>query len=220
MIERLFGFFADKVSQQYTAMATLSLLFFSQSLSASTLEDFFSGLQSLQGKFVQQSLSGSDQPRLQGEFQLRRPDHFRWQYQTPYAQTIITDGHRLWLYDADLDQVSIKPMSSAMVSSGPAALLTTSKPLAELFSIAALPPLPSGEDWYELLPRNQGENQEFEKIRIALYAHQLVAMVIFDMLGNATEIRFSKLKKNLPIADVVFKFVPPAGSDIIDETGQ
>ncbi len=215
-----FEFFRRSLLPPTVMLAACWQLFFSAALAASPLEEYFAGLQTLQGEFRQRSLSFADQPPMRGVFQLQRPDRFRWQYRSPYEQTIITDGQRLWLYDADLAQVSIKPMSAAMKTSGPAALLTSRRPLADLFSITALATPADDRDWYELVPTEKAdEPREFEKLQIALSAQGLAVMVIFDMLGNATEITFSHLRRNLPIASDLFTFVPPPGSDVIDETG-
>lgn len=180
---------------------------------------FFDHIQTLSGHFDQSSTSDSNDRHLSGDFLVLRPNRFRWEYRKPYRQTIIVDGQRLMIYDEDLAQLTIKPMAAGMATTGPAVLLSSDRPIATLFKIEPLPPRHDGLDWFELTPRQDDEDETgFERIRLAMTASGLDTMVVYDRLGNRTEIRFSQMRTNQPIDENRFVFTPPPGTDVIDET--
>ncbi|TDM09295.1 MAG: outer membrane lipoprotein carrier protein LolA [Ideonella sp. MAG2] len=49
-----------------------------------------------------------------GTFEFLRPNRFRFVYQKPYAQTIVGDGQKVWFYDIDLAQVTVRKMGDAL----------------------------------------------------------------------------------------------------------
>ena len=43
-----------------------------------------------------------------GVMMVSRPGKFRWQIDKPYSQLLVGDGEKIWMYDPDLRQVTVK----------------------------------------------------------------------------------------------------------------
>ena len=150
-----------------------------------------------------------------GSFALARPGRFRWDYLAPHPQTIVSDGKRLWIYDAELSQVTVKPLDSTLASS-PAALLGGSASVTESFDATDL-----GDDaglrWIELVPKVK--DGEFEKVRLGLGARFVEVLELTDAFSQTTRITFSGMRVNGPVDRKQFEFTPPPGADVIGDPG-
>lgn len=165
----------------------------------------------------EQTLYDEDSTPLQsssGSLQIKRPGRFFWRYTEPDRQDIVADGETLWLYDHELEQVTVSPVDERL-SGTPLALLTGTKPLTEEFQIKPLG-ASEGIDWLELTPRDAGS--DFETVYLGLDASGIAAMELQDNFGQVTQIRFTDSQSNTPIDDAVFDFEPPAGVDVIGES--
>lgn len=148
-----------------------------------------------------------------GTMQFSRPGKFRWEYDRPYEQLIVGDGTRVWLYDKDLNQVTVRRMDRALGSS-PAALLAGSNEIEKSYQFAALDSQ-DGLDWLEAVPVAQ--DTTFEKIRLGFGKTGLEVMELRDQFGQITVIRFSTIERNPKLAAELFRFTPPRGADVISE---
>jgi len=148
-----------------------------------------------------------------GTMEFSRPGRFRWEYTKPYEQTIVGDGTRLWIYDKDLNQVTVRKLDRALGAS-PAALLAGSNEIEKSYALKAAGN-EGGLDWLEATPRAQ--DTAFERIRLGLGKGGLEAMELKDQFGQTTVIRFSDLQRNVKIAPESFRFTPPKGADVISE---
>jgi len=179
------------------------------------LETFFSDVTSVRAEFTQQVL-GAEKTVLQetsGQMLLLRPGRFRWNYKKPYEQQIVSNGKKVWLYDIDLEQVTVKTVDGALGST-PALLLSSDTPLAENFTVREL-----GEEqnlqWVELMPLQKESG--FEKLVLGFDETNLVNMELHDAFGQLTRLRFSKVERNPVIDPVQFEFIPPKDVDVIGE---
>lgn len=158
-----------------------------------------------------------EQRRLQeessGTLVLRRPGQFRWHYIEPFEQEIVADGELIWIYDADLKQVAVRPMGRTMGGS-PAVLLSASEPLVEIFDLTDAGER-GGFNWVELKPREQ--DVAFVLLRIGMRDGLIGAMDLVDTFGQTTELRFFDLNTSPSVTAETFTFKPPAGTDVIDE---
>ena len=180
------------------------------------LKDFIASTHSGQADFTQLLLdkNGNTIQTASGTMQFVRPGKFRWAYQKPYEQLIVGDGARFWLYDADLNQVTVKKLDAALGSS-PAALLAGNNEIEHGF-ILQENGQQDGQDWLVATPRAQ--DTSFEKVRMAFDARaQLTTMELYDTFGQKTVLRFSKLQRNPQLSPQLFKFVPPKGADVLGE---
>ena len=177
------------------------------------LNNFFTKVSSLKGSFNQQVFSkkGKMIQSSTGLLYLSRPGKFRWVYKTPDPQTIVGDGKNIWIYDEDLEQVTIKPLSRAM-SSAPIAILTRKQSPDAQFIVKPLK-AKGGLDWFQLTPRKA--SKDFRNIEMGLDAKgNMRQMNMLDQLGQKTVIKLNT-QTNVPIAGKTFYFKPPAGVDVI-----
>lgn len=148
-----------------------------------------------------------------GTMMFSRPGKFRWVYDKPYYQLIVGDGEKLWIYDRDLNQVSVKKLSVALGSS-PAALLAGNNELEKNFTLKE-----GGEsdgiEWVEAQPK--AADSTFEFLRIGFAGDALKVMELRDNFGQTTTIVFSQFERNAALPSGSFRFVPPKGADVIGE---
>jgi len=177
------------------------------------LDTFFTGVSSLKGSFNQQVFSkkGKVIQQSTGNISLLRPGKFRWVYKTPDPQTIVGDGKNIWIYDEDLEQVTIKPMSHAL-SSAPIAILTRKQKPDEQFNVQAIIHNEAGLDWFKLTPHRK--SKDFKFIEMGLDKNGLRQMIMHDQLGQKTVLQLNA-KTNVPISGSTFFFKIPAGVDVI-----
>jgi outer membrane lipoprotein carrier protein len=194
----------------------LLLVGFSHGLGAHpALDDFLKNLQNLQTQFEQRLFNEAGElvERSEGKFYLQRPDKFRWDYQQPYQQLIVADGKKVWIYDKDLNQVTVKSFQRALGQT-PASLLISTQAVEEDFFINELP-AKEGVTRLELIPKNA--QAQFESMRLILRGKILLGFELVDNLGQTTLITCSELKRNPILNDHLFLFTPPVGADIIKD---
>jgi outer membrane lipoprotein carrier protein len=156
------------------------------------------------GKLTQQST---------GSFVFQRPGRFRWTYAKPVDQLIVGDGERVWIYDRDLNQVTVRRLSKALGST-PAALLAGSSEVEKAFELSDAGNR-DGLEWLEAKPKDAEAG--FERIRMGFSANGLQAMELTDNFGQTTRLRFSNLQRNPNIDPGEFRFEPPKGADVLGE---
>jgi len=148
-----------------------------------------------------------------GTMQFSRPGRFRWEYDRPYEQTIVSDGSKVWLYDKDLNQVTVRRFDRALGSS-PAALLAGSDDIEKSYRLTSLGSQ-DGLDWLEAVPRTQ--DTAFERVKLGFGKAGLEAMELRDQFGQITVIKFSTIERNPKLPPESFRFTPPKGADVISE---
>jgi len=179
------------------------------------LKEFARQTQTLSGQFSQVVLDRNGR-RLQesgGEFHLSRPGRFRWLYRSPYEQLIVGDGSRVWIYDSDLEQVTVRRVDRA-IGESPAALLAGSNEIERHFNVREAGPR-DGLDWLEATPKSR--EGSFERVRLGFRNQTLQVMELFDSFGQTTVLRFSELRFNPRLGADLFRFRPPAGVDVIGD---
>lgn len=185
---------------------------------AASLERFKSFLrttQSARAEFTQRVSDRQGKPLQEssGSFSYVRPGRFRWVYAKPNPQLIVGDGARVWIYDEDLNQVTVSRMARALGST-PAALLAGSAEIEQEFVFTEAG-MEGGLEWLEAKPRDR--EASFERIRLGMGAGGVEAMELFDHFGQTTRLRFSKLVRNPPLDPESFRFTPPKGADVLGE---
>lgn len=183
--------------------------------SADFVKDYFRSLTSLQADFVQTVFDEKSRAveRSQGQMAMQKPGRFRWDYREPFAQVIVADGERLWLYDKELEQVTVRPLDEAL-SATPLALLSGAAPLEEAFKVAAVTSR-DGLQWFELRPKT--EQTEFNVLRIAFRGEALQVLELEDIFNQRTRLEFTQLSRNAEVDPALLHFTPPAGVDVVGE---
>lgn len=149
-----------------------------------------------------------------GTMQFERPGKFRWVYEKPYEQLIIGDGTKVWFYDRDLNQVTVRKLDKA-IGSSPAALLAGDNTIELNFDLSETG-LQGELEWLEAKPKIK--EGSFELIRLGFTPTGILkAVVVKDNFGQTTVITFSRLEKNPKLAPETFKFTPPMNSDVISD---
>lgn len=179
------------------------------------LERFLTHLDTMEAQFVQTLINprGELVEESHGMLWLSRPGKFRLQYTNPYEQLYVADGHKMWMYDRDLEQVTVKEQSDALGST-PALLLSSSEPLKNNFTITELG-AHEGFQWLELKPKAADSN--FDYVRLALEGDVLRAMEMVDGFGQTTRLFFETVERNPRLSADKFHFQPPPGVDVIGE---
>ncbi len=181
----------------------------------SKLDAFAGGLHSLTGKFTQtiKDANGNAGKPSSGTLALQTPRQFRWETLTPTKQTIVADGSRVWLYDPDLEQVTVR-VQSAEESHSPLTVLTDVKQMDKDFNVVEQGEH-DGLSWLRLT--SKAKDPQFDYADLGFDANGLARMMFRDQLGATTDIRFSGWQRNAPIDPAIFNFVPPPGADVIGD---
>lgn len=179
------------------------------------LQRFIAQANSADGHFEQVVVSGAARrPQLSsGSFAFERPGRFRWSVETPYPQLLVSDGGRLWIWDEDLNQVTVKVLDDALGST-PAAILAGEGALEEAFELVDEG---AAEDlvWVRATPRQA--DSSFEFMRMGLSGDILMRMELRDHFGQTTTIDFVSLRLGVQRDPEFFSFVPPEGADVIGD---
>lgn len=201
-----------------TPLFLAALLVFSSAASASSidaLKAFVADTKTARASFTQAVLDKSGKVRQQssGTMAFARPGKFRWVYQKPFEQVIVGDGSKIWLYDADLQQVTIKQLGQALGSS-PAALLAGSKDIDKFYTLKDAGSR-DGLEWLEATPKDK--ESTFTGVRMGFAQNTLAAMEIKDNFGQTTVLKFTGLERNPSLPASEFRFTPPKGVDVISD---
>ena len=179
-----------------------------------TLREFARDVKSGRADFTQTVTSpdGAKKKTSSGTFEFARPNRFRFAYAKPYVQSIVADGQKVWIHDADLNQVSSRKFSHALGST-PAALLAGGS-LEKDFTLAPLPAR-DGLEWAQATPKAQ--DSAFQSVRIGFKGRDLAAVEITDSFGQRSLLQFTQFAPNAPVSPELFKFSVPAGADVIEQ---
>ena len=209
------------MSRQMIRSAVLGacLLFATAAQAQTQLDSYLEHLKTLRAEFTQvvTDNKGREVQNARGKLVIVRPGKFRWEL-TPDSgagasspQLMVADGKNLWFYDRDLEQVSVKPASSALTAT-PAGLLSGEGNIRELFTVS-----PAGKkdgfDWVLVVPKES--DADFREARLAFDKSGLRRMVLKDKLGQTVRLDFESSERNPPVAEAEVKFIPPADADVI-----
>ncbi|MDF1587619.1 MAG: outer membrane lipoprotein chaperone LolA [Gammaproteobacteria bacterium] len=157
-----------------------------------------------QGKVIEEA---------RGVFVLERPGKFRWDYTSPYPQHIVADGTRIWFYDVDLEQVTVKSQQEALTDT-PATLLSGEMLPQDKYSLTDIDS-DDGLLWVQLVPKDAESN--YQTVTLAFDDAGLRQMLMKDSFDQRTRLVFSQAKENLELETDEFKFVPPQGVDVVGD---
>lgn len=179
-----------------------------------TLRDFVRDVKTGRAAFTQTVTSpdGARKKTSSGTFEFARPNRFRFEYAKPFSQSIVADGQKVWIHDADLNQVSSRKLGDALGAT-PAALLAGGA-LERDFTLSPLPPK-DGLEWAQAKPR-QAEGA-FESLRVGFRGKELAAVEITDSFGQRSQLVFSGFASNPALAANRFSFVVPKGVDLVEQ---
>jgi outer membrane lipoprotein carrier protein len=179
---------------------------------AERLSTALASLSGLRAEFRQvvTDAEGKRTESAEGSVSLARPGRFRWDYRVP-PQLIVSDGRTVWLYDADLAQVTVRAAADTL-SGTPALLLSGEGNLADEFEISDGGQA-EGLAWSRLRPRDA--DGDFSEMSVGIAGGVLRRMTLVDRLGQTTALEFSRVERNPRFDASTFTFVPPPGVDVV-----
>lgn len=199
-------------SRLLLSLCLLAPLLPAQANDVADLQATLAGMRAMQGNFSQTVTARSGKVQVsQGDFAILRPGKFRWHYSKPYEQLLVGDGKEVWLYDPDLEQVTVRSMDNALDAS-PAALLSGENNLDKRYTMKALPAR-DGLAWVEASPK-QSESS-FNRVRLGFANNEIRKMELEDSFGQTTRIEFRNITLNGKPEAGLFRFTPPKGADVI-----
>ena len=180
------------------------------------LKSFTTGLKGLDGQFTQQVHDGNGKLKetSSGQVSLSAPRLFRWEYTKPYPQLIVADGSKVWIYDPDLQQVTVREQGAEEQNTPLSALIDPGK-LDQQFNVKEAGTA-DGLQWLALTPKSGGETS-FESARLGFGKEGLARMEVKDAVGQRTTLSFSGWKRNPAFASGTFKYAPGKGVDVIGD---
>ncbi|MCW8853585.1 MAG: outer membrane lipoprotein chaperone LolA [Gammaproteobacteria bacterium] len=195
------------------------MLLITTSVSAETarqmLESFLQQTTTMQSRFEQRLFDHANilLQESTGDFRLKRPGRFLWDYKTPYAQQIVSNGKKIWIYDSELEQVTVKDYNQ-LLAGVPVILFDQKSDLDVDFKV---------EDqgfknkfyWIRLVPiKKEGD---YKEIQVAMAGKKIQRMIFVDGFDQTTVISFKNIEINSPISDSLFNFEPPQGTDVVGD---
>lgn len=181
---------------------------------AKSLANILGTYKSYKAKFIQTSYdnNGAKLSKTNGNMALLRPGFFRWETDKPTKQIIITDSKNVWVYDIDLEQVTIEPMKK-MLGEAPASLLTdTTDDLIKDFYITENLTTRAGR-WFTLTPKDK--SSLYQQIKLYFLQAKLDKMVLTDNIGQKITVQFVQAQINPTLSKNTFKEKIPKGVDVI-----
>lgn len=185
-----------------------------------SLEAFMRGAQAGRAEFAQTVTSPAKEGQTarsktsSGAFSFQRPGRFKFEYRKPFEQLIVADGKTLWMYDADLNQVTQRAQAKVLDAT-PAAILASAANVQALradFDLKAAPDQ-DGLQWVEALPK--AKDGQLQSVRVGFAGDQLAAIDMLDSFGQRSLMRFTGLQTSASLPAETFKFVAPKGADVL-----
>lgn len=182
------------------------------------LMHFYNQVNTLRTDFhqVQIGSQGKVIRKADGVFLLDRPGRFRWNYEKPYKQSIISDGETLWIYDQGLKQVIVRSVNQTLKGT-PAQLLSGGKGLRKSFEVKSQGKQ-DGLLWVRLTPKS--DDSDFKRVRLGFSNNRPQRMILKDRLGQTTRIAFSNTEVNIALDPVHFDFTPPEGTEVVKHAAE
>ena len=198
--------------------AFLLLCFLTPVSANKILNQFFQSTQNFQANFTQKVMNNSGRviEESKGLLIISRPDKFVLDYHSPAEQKYISNGQTIWIYDVELEQVSIKELDEA-IGDSPALLLSSNSNVYKHYTVSEQENN-STDKISKIILHAKQEEMTFEKVLLAFSNGLLIRMVMYDSFGQITQLDFSDIEVNKPFALSTFTFVPPEGVDVIGNT--
>jgi outer membrane lipoprotein carrier protein len=182
---------------------------------AARLAALLAPVERLSAEFTQTVLGAHHEllESAEGYLRLARPQQFKWVLQAPYPQTIVTSGDRLFIYDPDLNQVQVKPLTEALTGTPALVLLGSAADIDSQFTVSDA--MVDGLHRFVLIPKDP--DALYTELHLVFSDTRLVRIEIVDSLGQLTDVSFHNVQINGTLASDEFQFVMPADADLIGD---
>lgn len=199
-------------------IATTSI--FTRASGLNDLENFVRGAKTGRAEFTQVVTQPAREGQVarsktsSGSFAFARPGKFRFDYRKPFEQTIVADGSQLWLYDVDLQQVTVRKQSAAL-GSAPAALIASSGDMKAVLADYQLSDAGQQDGVAWVLATPKSKDAGVASVRVGFVGGELARLEMVDSFGQRSELRFTQVQTNPSLEGGLFQFKPPAGVDVV-----
>lgn len=193
-----------------------------QAAGLDSLENFVKSARSGRAEFAQVVVAPAREGQTarrktsSGTFEFVRPNRFRFEYKKPFEQTIVADGQTLWLYDADLKQVTQRKQSQVLDAT-PAALIAAAPDVAALRKDFNLENAGDKDGLQWVLATPKAKEGQLHSVRVGFRGNELAALEILDGFGQRSTITFTRMELNAAISADKFNFKPPQGADVLKQ---
>lgn len=193
----------------------LFVVLFGATAASDPLQRFFKDVYSYKASFKQVVLDEglNTLQESSGTLWILRPNKFRWDYEIPFKQHIVGDGKKVWVYDEELEQITVRSMEGALGNT-PAILLAGGGKLNKNFTVKKMKKQ-GNLQWMQMTPKS--DDGGFETIRLGFEGNELRILEMIDGFGQTTRITMSNVRENRRIRKSIFRFVPPKGVDVIKQ---
>lgn len=202
--------------KQFLTLTLCLLATFAHATPASDLNDLLTSMTTLQANYTQTTVDPKFQDKqvVQGKALLARPNQFRWEIEKPFQQLLVADGKQLWIYDADIAQVTVQPLQDNLKDTPALLLAGDPKAVNDHFKVK-VKDTSFGENTFELTPTD--EDSLVRGVQLTFKGTVISRMVLIDNLHQIVTIEFTQAKINERLPQDLFRFTPPAGVDVIGE---
>ncbi|AJC44726.1 outer membrane lipoprotein chaperone LolA [Xanthomonas sacchari] len=202
---------------RYTVLATALLAGSAFAGAREDLTAFTRGLKGLDGQFAQKVYDGKGtlKESSSGRVALSAPRLFRWEYRKPYTQLIVADGSKVWVYDPDLKQATVRAQGSEEQNSPLTALIDPGR-LDRQYDVSEEAVARDGLQWLTMTPKVDTE-ASFQMAKLGFDRNGLARMEVVDPVGQRTDISFSDWKRNPAFAAGTFRYVPDKDVDVVGD---
>lgn len=181
---------------------------------AEDLQERLNAMQTLQASFKQvvkarQKLISQSS----GSMALQRPGRFRWETQSPMAQLIVADGKKMWIYDVDLEQVSVKKQGKGIGGTAALFLSGYDDTVSKNFDVTSSE---EGKNQHFYL-KSKSNKDSFQRVELVFAGNNLQSLKLFDQLGQITDVKLNNIKSNPALSGKLFAFKPPKGVDVVQQ---
>lgn len=201
-----------------TIILSVVLSFFCGSVfadaNADYLQEKLNKIKTMQASFKQViKAKNADNANSSGKMAMAKPNHFRWQTTQPMPQLFIADGQKLWVYDEELEQVSVRPQSKNLKGAAAIFLSDNNQHVGDDFEINMFHQ--HNRDHFYL--KAKAERSSFSRVELVFTGDNIHAIDLFDELGQHTHVTFSQVKLNPELSSNLFKFTVPKGTDVVQQ---
>ena len=155
-----------------------------------------------------------------GTVAFKKPGKMRWDYRSPEAQLIVSDGTTLWIYQPSERQVLKAPFRAAFVSTTPISFLTGVGRIGDDFRAEADPRGCADDRIYvRLVPKSTPDLGSLA-LGVTRATFDIIEAGVTDPVGNTTVLTFASVQRNVDVPDGEFHFELPSGVDVVEAPGQ
>jgi outer membrane lipoprotein carrier protein len=149
----------------------------------------------------------------EGKMALSRPGRFRWETLSPMQQLVVADGKRLWIYDVDLEQVSVKKQEKSLGGTAGLFLSGYNESLAGDFDVR----LKEKGSRLLFLLEAKSQKANFQRVKLMFEGTALRGIELYDQLGQVTDVKLNHVQVNPKLTAAMFQFKAPKGVDVVEQ---